>query len=235
MIKINKQVAKSKISYFIERNQVVLFFHYNNSVYLNKNQNLLGLNPVTCKARRESVTSMSNIFFNDPLSIDINASSYQRGNEKRQFTQNTFQSMMVKNRLAKKAFLEINKGKSPYLQKEGFALKGCFSLFQGPVLLLGCSNVRILEKGIDVCVKDKGFLLLGALYDKSIINHSQVKKLIANSNSDQGYIKLMSSMISPILRPLSLIRDSLSMRCLLIHQDRLIFLLKARRQQILDA
>ncbi len=245
MIKINKQVAKSKISCFLERNEVVLFFHCNNNVYLNKNDSLLSLNEVqvACEARRERVTGMSNIFFNGPCSIDINASSYHRGSEmyKRQATynQNIFQSMTVKNRLAKKAFLERSTGRLPYLQKEGSASekKSCLasSLFHGPTLLLGCCNVRILKKGIDACAKHKGFLLLGAIYQKSIITHSQVKRLIANSNSGQGYIRLMSSIRSPILRPLSLTRDSLSMRCLSVHQDRLIYLLKARKQQIPSA
>jgi ribosomal protein L10 len=251
MIKINKQVAKSRISCFLETNEVVLFFHCNNSVYLNKNDNLLGLNEVeiTCEPRRESVTNISNVFFKDPYSIDINASFYQkrlRGNEmsKRQVTynQNTFQSMMVKNRLAKKAFLERNIEKLPShnpFPKKGLASekKSCLtsSLFNGPTLLLGCSSVRMLKKGVNACAKHKGFLLLGALYQNSIINHSQVKRLIANSNSDQGYIKLMASMRSPILRPTCLIRYLLSMRSLSVHQDRLICLFKVRRQQILEA
>jgi hypothetical protein len=253
MIKINKQVAKSKISCFLEINEVVLFFHCNNSSHLNKNNTLFG----------ESITSMSNIFFNNSLSTGTNPTFNQRNNEtykrERARNQNTFQSMIVKNRLGKKAFLERGINSLTLLQKErlflekglqnnlsleapekrsspkqSFALESSLPLFHGPILLLGCSNVAVLKKGIDACAKNKGILLLGALYQKSIINPSQIDKLIANSNTFEGYNKLVSLMKNPILRPLSLMRDSLKMRCLSVHPNRLIYILKARRQQILE-
>ena len=255
MIKINKQVAKSKISCFLEINEVVLFLHCNNSVSLNKNDNSLDLNKIqgTCQTPRDRVTKMSSLSFNDPFAFNVKlgvAELEKNETYKRQVltNQNTFKSMMVKNRLAKKAFLDLNAGLvrqnsvkssykvTPFSQNENlfFKKRECLtaSLFQGPTLLLGCSNIKILERGVDACAKHKGLILLGALYEKSIINNSQVKRLIANSNNNQGYIRLFSSMKRPFLRSFSLIRKLLSMRCLFVQQERLICLLKARIQQM---
>ena len=352
MRKINKQVAREKISSFLERNQIVLFFHCNNGIYLNKNKSLLNLiqaeyinqaskasNPLPGGKGRGDVTGADSTSFTPrslssklrqnptfksktsgwcahepdtpsqvkPFNKPETASSFyppiplspkQEGagglgptwfkeggqgkhDELKTLTEgarkklkekvkvserqgqglglispdptNTppkvesgvvrkrllpfsgvrslpekktiFQSMLVKNRLAEKAFLDINTERKSY---------SITSLFQGPTLLLGCSDVTMLGKGIDVCEKQKGLLLLGALYQRSIIDHSQVKRLMANSNSDKGYFDLISSIKKPILRPLSLIKDLLSMRHLLVHQTRLISILYARKQQMLS-
>lgn len=242
MIKINKQVAKNKISCFLERNQVILFFHCNNSVSLNKNHKMFYLNKsqAACQTHRERVKSLSGSFLNDLFTVDKNAKNNCERYKKQVFTnQNTLKSIMVKNRLAKKVFLDINTNKSLYSHNEGLNLKKrewlIASLFQGPFLLLGCSNIKMLEKGIDLCTKYKELILLGAFYDKSIINHSQVKRLMALSNNNQGYVNLLYSMRNPFLRPFSLIRYLLGMRCLFTQQERLISLLKARKQQILVA
>ena len=243
MKKINKQVAKSKISCFLEINQVVLFFHCKNSASLNKNDNLLDLNKIqmTSQTRGERVAGMNgacSALQSSPLGGSSNALD---GIHKRKIlpNQNTFKSIMVKNRLAKKAFLELNQRKPLYCLGEDMILKkGEYlfgSLFQGPILLLGCSNIEMLERGIHACAKYKSLILLGALYDKFIISHSQVKRLITNSNKNQGHAKLIYSMINPLLRPLSLIQSLLSMPCFLAKQERLISLLKAREQQMLAA
>jgi hypothetical protein len=237
MKKINKQVAKSKISCFLEINQVVLFFHCKNSVSLNKNDNLLDLNKIqmTSQTHGERVAGMNGA---NPLGGSNNAID---GIHKREIlpNQNTFKSIMVKNRLAKKAFLELNQRKPLYCLGEDMILKkGEYlfgSLFQGPILLLGCSNIEMLERGIHACAKYKSLILLGAFYDKFIISHSQVKRLISNSNKNEGHAKLIYSMINPFLRPLSLIQSLLSMPCFLAKQERLIYLLKARKQQMLVA
>ena len=237
MKKINKQVAKSKISCFLEINQVVLFFHCKNSVSLNKNDNLLDLNKIQVMSQThgEHEAGMND---GNPLGSSNNALD---GIYKREFlpNQNTFKSIMVKNRLAKKAFLELNQRKPLYCLGEDMILKKgeCLfgSLFQGPILLLGCSNIEMLERGIHACAKYKSLTLLGALYDKFIISHSQVKRLISNSSKSQGHAKLIYSMINPLLRPLSLIQSLLSMPCFLAKQERLIYLLKARKQQMLVA
>jgi hypothetical protein len=350
MRKINKQVAREKISSFLERNQIVLFFHCNNGIYLNKNKSLLNLiqaeyinqaskasNPLSGGKGRGDVTGVDSTSFTPrslssklrqtpafksktsgwcahepdisyevkPFNKTKTASSFyppiplslkQEGagglgptwfkegaqgkhDELKILTEGArkelkekvniserqglglispdptnisplvgsgivrerllplsgfrplpekktiFQSMLVKNRLAEKAFLDINTERKNY---------SITSLFQGPTLLLGCSDVTMLGKGIDVCEKQKGLLLLGALYQRSIIDHSQVKRLMANSNSDKGYFDLISSMKKPILRPLSLIKNLLSMRHLLVHQTRLISILYARKQQMLS-
>lgn len=267
MKKINKQVAKSKIRCFLESNQVVLFFHCKNSVSLNKNDNLLDLNKkqVTLQTQEKGVTSTNGAPLNCadlvPLNISTKEScvSITEGDTlaplkfdtyKRQVNQNTFKSMMVKNRLAKKAFLELNalkssaflkKRNSLYCQKrtlDQFSKKReslTSSLFQGPILLLGCSDIKMLQSGIDACAKSKGLILLGALYEKVIINHSQIKRVIAFSHKNQGYLRLLSSMNNYYLRPFSLLRNLLSMRSLLVQQEKLIFLLKAREEQILVA
>lgn len=237
MKKINKQVAKSKISCFLEINQVVLFFHCKNSVSLNKNDNLLDLNKIqmTSQIYGERVAGMNGA---NPLGGSNNAID---GIHEREIlpNQNTFKSIMVKNRLAKKAFLELNQRKPLYCLGEDMIIKkGEYlfgSLFQGPILLLGCSNIELLERGLHACAKYKSLILLGALYDKFIISHSQVKRLISNSNKNQGHAKLIYSMINPLLRPLSLMQSLLSMPCFLAKQERLIYLLKARKQQMLVA
>ena len=244
MKKINKQVAKSKISCFLEINQVVLFFHCKNSVSLNKNDNLLDLNKIQVTPQthgEQRVAGMNGACSakqSSPLGGSNNALD---GIYKREIlpNQNTFKSIMVKNRLAKKAFLELNQRKPLYCLGEDMILKKgeCLfgSLFQGPILLLGCSNIEMLERGIHACAKHKSLILLGALYDKFIISHSQVKRLITNSNKNQGHTRLIYSMINPLLRPLSLIQGLLSMPCFLAKQERLIYLLKARKQQMLVA
>nr|QGX86689.1 50S ribosomal protein L10 [Chloroidium sp. UTEX 3077] len=248
MKKINKQVAKSKISSFLEINQVVLFFHCKNSVSLNKNDNFLDLNKiqVTSQAYGECVAGMNGA---NRSGSSNNAAAFnttvkeQNGMYKRKeetlSNQNTFKSIMVKNRLAKKAFLELNQRKPLYCLGEDMILKKgeCFfdSLFQGPILLLGCSNVEMLERGIHACAKHKSLILIGALYDKFIISHSQVKRLITNSNKNRGHVRLIYSMINPLLRPLSLIQTLLSMPCFLAKQERLIYLLETRKQQMLVA
>jgi hypothetical protein len=243
MININKQVTKSKISCFLEINQVVLFFHCNNNVSLNKNDILFQLNKIqgVCQTHRKRVTTMYDALSNNPFFLDRSEKDKKDKYEtykKRVFTnQSTFKSLMVKNRPAKKVFSNINTDKFLYFQNQSGLLKKreCLagSLFQGPTLLLGCSDIKMLERGIDACAKHKGLILLGALYDKSILNHLQVKRLIAYSNNSQGYVRLISSMRNPFLRPFSLIRDLLKMQSLLMQQDRLISLLKAREQQIL--
>ena len=252
MRKINKQVAKSKISCFLEINQVVLFFHCKNSVSLNKNDNFLDLNKiqVTSQTHGERVAGMNGACSvkqstpssssNNALAINTNVKE-RNGIYKREIlsNQNTFKSIMVKNRLAKKAFLELNQRKPLYCLGENMILKKgeCMfgSLFQGPILLLGCSNIEMLERGIHACAKHKSLILLGALYDKFVISHSQVKRLITNSNRNQGHVKLIYSIINPLLRPLSLIQTLLSMPCFLAKQERLIYLLNARKQQMLTA
>jgi hypothetical protein len=240
MIKINKQVAKSKISCFLERNQVVLFFHCNNSVSLNKNAKLLDLNKnqVAYQTRQKRVTKLNGPFINDTL--NKKAKDNCETSKNLVFTnQYTFKSMMVKNRLAKKIFLELTRDKSLYSQNEDLIFKKrtsyIASLFQGPTLLLGCSDIKKLEKGIDLCDKYKELILLGAFYEKSIINHSQVKRVIACGNNKQGYVNLLSSIRKNFLRPFSLMRNLLSMQCLFAQQARLLCLLKTRKQQILVA
>ena len=277
MIKINKQVAKNKITCFLERNQVVLFFHCNNSVSLNKNDRLLELNKVQVAAKQSLANStpskrvtrlsgsssyepalfakqtlgaalleprtafcsakLSTCNPSKPLTFEKNAKYYSES-YKQVFTNlNTLKSIMVKNRLAKKVFLNLYANNSVYSHNESLFLKRrdslIASLFQGPILLLGCSDIKVLEKGIDVCAKYKELVLFGAFYDKAIINNSQVKRLVAYSNNNQGYENLLSSMRSPFLRPFSLIRGFLNMRCFFAQQERLIHLLKARKQQIL--
>jgi hypothetical protein len=234
MIKINKQVAKGKISCFLERNRVVLFFHCNNSVSLTKNDKLLGLNKEQIMAPEFAPQTHNSLFF------DSNKNAKNKTYRRQGFTnQNAFKSMMVKNRLAKKVFLDINAGLPPFYQNQGLTLKkmecSTASLFQGPTLLLGCSNIKMLERGVGFCAKDKGLILLGALYDRSIINNLQIKKLIANSKNNLAHLKLLSSMKSPFLRSISLIQYLLSMRSLLVQQERLISLLKVRKEQIQGA
>ena len=238
MIKINKQVAKSKISRFLEINQVILLFHCNNSVLLDKNGRLLDLNKNqgTGQTPIDRVTSTKGVLLNDPFALNINAKQDYEGYKKHLFTkQKTFKSMLVKNRLAKKIFLDLKANKLVYPKDESLLLKKkkylTTSLFQGPTLLLGCSDIKVLEKGIEICSKYKELILLGAIYDKSIINHLQVKKLITYSNNSQGYVKLLSSMRDSFLRPFSLIRELLGMRCLFAQQNRLICLLQARKEQ----
>ena len=255
MIKINKQVAKNKITCFLERNQVILFFHCNNSVSLNKDYRLLDLNlaQLAYHARGKGVTTLNGSSFTDLVTTDKNAKYYSETFYKQVFNNlNAFKSIMVKNRLAKKVFLEVNVYKSVYPQNEEVKprrrleyLEECLnlkerdrlitSLFQGPTLLLGCSDVKILEKGIDACAKNKELVLLGAFYESSIINNLQVKRLITFSNNSQGYVNLLFSMRDPFLRPFSLIRTLLKMRCLSVQQNRLICLLKVRKQEILVA
>ena len=242
MIKINKQVASSKINYFLEINEVVLFFHCNNSVRVNLDADLLA------ERRRNT----NHIHINDSLPSQRDTASFKRGNASgcTQFVvnmchgevthnQDNLETMMVKNRLAEKVFLQISVNKSLHNKDLIIEKQGCSAspLFHGPTLLLGCSSVKMLKKGIDICAKHKGLLLLGALYRDCIINHSQVKRLIANSNSDQGYLKVLCLMRDPILRALRLIRDSvsISMRCLLLQQNRLILVLRVRREQIVNA
>ena len=249
MKKINKQVAKSKISCFLEINQVVLFFHCKNSVSLNKNDNLLDLNKiqVTSQTHGERVTGMNGCPSKARACSALQSSPLVSFNNaldriyKREIlpNQSTFKSIMVKNRLAKKAFLELDQRKPLYSLDEDMILKKgeCLfgSLFQGPILLLGCSDIEMLERGIHACAKYKSLILLGAFYDKFIISHSQVKRLITNSNKNQGHARLIYSMINPLLRPLSLIQSLLSMPCFVAKQERLIYLLKARKQQMLVA
>ena len=226
----------------------MLFFHCKNSVSLNKNDNFLDLNKiqVTSQADGECVAGMNGA---NPSGNSNNAAAFnttvkeQNGIYKRRgeilSNQNTFKSVMVKNRLAKKAFLELNQRKPLYCLREDMILKKgeCLfdSLFQGPILFLGCSNIEMLERGIHACAKYKSLTLIGALYDKFIISHLQVKRLITNSNKNRGHVRLIYSMINPLLRPLSLIQTLVSMPCFLAKQKRLIYLLKTRKQQMLVA
>lgn len=239
MIKINKQVAKSKISSFLKINEIVLFFHCNNNVSLYKNDDFIGLNKIqnTCQTHKDCVTSINGSYLYE--TFDTNTRQDNKTSKKPIYSNhNTFKCIYVKNRLAKKVFLEVNAFSSLYFQKEDLTLKKekeCLiaSLFQGPTLLLGCSNINLLERGVEAFASHKGLFLLGAFYDNSIIDHSQIKRLIATSKNNQGYKKLIFSMKDPFLHSFSLIRDLLSMRSLLVQQKRFIFLLKMRKEQLL--
>ncbi len=253
MIKINKQVAKSKISYFLEIHQIVLFFHCNNNVSLHRNQYLFELNKmkVTCQATsnytaeaaeierlQRNLLKRSTFFNNDStvLRIQDNNETYQKQTFE---NQKPFKYLMVKNRVAKNVFLNLRTIKSTYYKTKElfFNERVCVadSLFQGPTLLLGCSHIKFIEEGIGIWSKHNGLILLGAFYDNSIIDKPHLKKLITYSNNDYGYRKLFSSMKSPFLHSFSLIRGLLNMRCFSVQQDRLICLLKLRKQQILRA
>lgn len=251
MIKINKQVAKSKISYFLEMHQVVLFFHCNNNVSLYRNQYLLDFNKMKAACQTNSYyaaeaaeierlrynLSKKSISFNEDSTIfriQDNNEMYQ----KQAFENlNPFKCLMVKNRVAKNVFLNLRTIKSTYSKTNELFFKEevytAASLFQGPTLLLGCSHIKFLEEGIGLWSKHKGLILLGALYENSIIDKSQIKKLITYSNNNYGYKRLFSSMKSPFLHSFALIRGLLSMRCFSAQQERLIYLLNLRKQQIL--
>lgn len=266
MIKINKQVSKSKINCFLQVNKIVLFFHCNNSISLSKNSKLLDLNKEVVtrhdnlsiaeqysaqlsksKAlaprngafeRRESLTGMYGTLLNENSAPDTGAKRSNQVYKGHDFLDhNAFKSIVVKNRLARKVFLDrsrVEKVSDSPNQKLKMRKKGLSadSLFQGPTLLLGCSNIKMLKRGVEVCAANKGLILLGAFYDKSIINNCQIEDLIVNSTNNKGYLRLVRSITTPSLRPLFLIRYLLSLRCLLVQQGRLISLLAFRRQQI---
>ena len=246
MIKINKQVAKRKISSFLETHQVVLFFHCNNNISLYRNEYLLDLNKgkVMYQANSDSAEKSEgshNSFskkrgsFYNPTTV-LRVYDDNETYKKQILDPSPFNYLMVNNRVAKNILLDLRIAKSSHSRSDDSFSKEdvctMTSLFQGPTLLLGCSDIKFLERGMEIWSQHKGLLLLGALYENSIINNSQLKTVITHSNNNYGYIKLLSSMKSPFFRPFSLLRSSLSLRCLLAQQNKLICLLKMRRQQL---
>ena len=211
MAKFKKQVAKFKIYNLLEKNQVVLFYHYNTAVskdwHLVKEQ-LLKFGQITSmlaknKIAQKVITSLQSS--TNPL---LTPGPPLRGGKQG----------------------GSGSGVSTTLDNE-------FSraLFQGPTILLGCGSLDILETVLRVLKQEKGFFLLGGFYKHRVVSCREIEKLGQMEAEGKLYFKFVNTIKESPLRKLISLRDHLCLSCISEVQHRLLNLLKIRSIQLSTA
>lgn len=114
------------------------------------------------------------------------------------------------------------------LQKKNNFVAKCCSLFQGNTLLIGCKSTKELSALTQLLNKKNNFLLLGGVYQKQVINHVEVHKLIVLG--DQVYNNLLQKIQSPLLPILSL-KNQFHFFFFNYYQQKLIYILKSKAIQ----
>lgn len=108
------------------------------------------------------------------------------------------------------------------VKKNSFFSK-CYSLLQGPTLLIGCKSIKQMFYFTQLLNKKNDFLLLGGFYQKQVINHIDVHRLVHLEH--QIYEKLLQKMQNP-LHPIILLKKQFHFYFLYYYQQKLIYILK---------
>ena len=111
---------------------------------------------------------------------------------------------------------------SKVVKKNSFFSK-CYSLLQGPTLLIGCKSIKQMFYFTQLLNKRNNFLLLGGFYQKQVINHIDVHRLVHLEH--QIYEKLLQKMQNP-LHPIILLKKQFHFYFLHYYQQKLICILK---------
>ncbi len=252
MIKIKKQVSIKKTAQFFNNKKYVLFFHYNgdtelySSLIKNKLVGDFSVTPLWVKnklaerflAKNEILRNQTgfvktesqgicshdtqpdcspfnSIYELKPSGLDLNRPSALTPNKKSSFHG--------------KQNIDLNTHK---LEKDSNSEKDLTgSLFHGPTILLAVNDLKEIHDTVFACKNQKLFVLLAAFYEQTILNHSQVERLVELSRNSLIHSKAIKNISQPANSLVNIFTNCLFLELIQHYPTRLSTILRIQKHR----